>query len=62
MSIFEVVVMTPELQAIVEKNFNEKEVFEYLRANNYITLKQDGIFKVLQGYLSLPELLTTIEV
>jgi type IV pilus assembly protein PilB len=62
MSIFEVVVMTPELQSIVEKNFNEKDVFEYLRSNNYTTLKQDGILKVLQGYLSLPELLTTIEV
>jgi type IV pilus assembly protein PilB len=62
MSIFEVVVMTEELQAIVEKNFNEKEVSEYLRANNYVTLKQDGLLKVLQGHLSLPELLTTIEV
>ena len=62
MCIFEVVVMTEELQAIVEKNFNEKDVSEYLRANNYVTLKQDGILKVLQGHLSLPELLTTIEV
>ncbi len=62
MAIFEVVVMTEELQAIVEKKFNENEVSEYLRAHDYVTLKQDGILKVLQGYLSLPELLTTIEI
>jgi type IV pilus assembly protein PilB len=62
MAIFEVVVMTPELQAIVEKNFNEKNISDYLQEHNYVTLKQDGILKVLQGHLSLPELLTTIEV
>jgi type IV pilus assembly protein PilB len=62
MAIFEVVVMTEELQAIVEKNFNEKNISDYLQEHNYVTLKQDGILKVLQGHLSLPELLTTIEV
>lgn len=62
MAIFEIVSMTEELQSIISKNFSETEIMDYLRRNDYVTLKQDGIFKVLNGYLSLPELLTSIEI
>lgn len=62
MAIFEIVSMTEELQSIVSNNFSETEIMDYLRKNDYVTLKQDGIFKVLNGYLALPELLTSIEI
>lgn len=61
MAIFEVVSMTEELRAIIEKNIGGDEIVNYLQKNNYVTLKQDGIFKVLMGYLSLTELLTMVE-
>lgn len=62
MAIFEVVSMTEELRAIVESNSGGDEIINYLHNNNYVTLKQDGIFKVLQGYLSLTDLLTMVEI
>ncbi|MGA1050373.1 MAG: GspE/PulE family protein [Minisyncoccia bacterium] len=61
-AIFEVVIMTEDLRFIVEQNEGEEAIMKYLYDNNYITLKQDGIFKVLLGYISLPELLTTVEI
>ena len=61
-AIFEVVIMTEDLRFIVEQNEGEEAIMKYLYDNNYITLKQDGIFKVLLGHISLPELLTTVEI
>lgn len=61
-AIFEVVIMTEDLRFIVEKNEGEEAIMNYLYNNNYITLKQDGIFKVLLGYISLAELLTIVEI
>ncbi|MEX0596716.1 MAG: ATPase, T2SS/T4P/T4SS family, partial [Candidatus Paceibacterota bacterium] len=62
MSIFEVLSMTDELRAIIENNTGGDDIINYLQSNNYVTLKQDGIFKVLMGYLSLTELLTMVEI
>jgi type IV pilus assembly protein PilB len=62
MAIFEVVVMTEDLKAIIEVNSGGDEIIEYLKSNNYVTLKQDGVLKVLQGYLDLSELLTMVEI
>jgi len=62
MAIFEVVSMTEDLRAIIEKNTGADEIIDYLQKNNYVTLKQDGIFKVLMGHLSLTELLTMVEI
>ena len=62
MAIFEVVSMTEDLRAILEKNTGGDEIVNYLQKNNYVTIKQDGIFKVLMGHLHLQELLTMVEV
>jgi type IV pilus assembly protein PilB len=62
MAIFEVVSMTEDLRAIIEKNTGGDEIIEYLNKNNYVTLKQDGILKVLNGHLALTELLTMVEI
>jgi len=62
MAIFEVVSMTEDLRAIIEKNTGGDEIVNYLQKNNYVTIKQDGIFKVLMGHLDLQELLTMVEV
>lgn len=61
MAIFEVVAMTEDLRSIVESNAGGDEMLHYLQKNNYVTIKQDGIFKVLMGYLDITELLTMVE-
>lgn len=62
MAIFEVVSMDEELKSIVENNTGGDEILKYLKANDYVTLKQDGIIKVLLGHLALSELLTIVEI
>jgi len=62
MAIFEVVSMTEDLRSIVEKNTGGDEIIEYLNKNNFVTIKQDGILKVLAGHLSLTELLTMVDI
>lgn len=61
MAIFEVVSMDEELKSIVENNTGGDEILKYLQNNDYVTLKQDGIIKVLLGHLALSELLTMVE-
>lgn len=61
MAIFEVVAMTEDLRSIVERNAGGDEMLHYLQKNNYVTIKQDGIFKVLMGHLDIKELLTMVE-
>jgi type IV pilus assembly protein PilB len=62
MAIFEVVSMTEELKAIIENNTGGDEILKYLQDNDYVTLRQDGIIKVLSGHLALSELLTMVEI
>jgi type IV pilus assembly protein PilB len=62
MAIFEVVLVTEELKSIIEQNNNKDSIIDYLQKNNYVTLKQDGIFKVLTGDIALNELLTIVDV
>ncbi len=62
MAIFEVLSVTEELREIIGQNTGVDDIINHLKTNNYVTLKQDGILKVLMGYLSLTELLTMVEV
>jgi len=60
--IFEIVQISEELQYIIEKNQGEDKIRENLAQNNFVSLKQDGIFKVLNGRTSLQELLNTVDI
>ena len=60
--IFEIVHVSEELQYIIEKNQGEDKIREHLAKNNFVSLKQDGIFKVLNGRTSLQELLNTVDI
>jgi type IV pilus assembly protein PilB len=62
MAIFEVVAMNEDLKSIIEDNSGGDDILKYLQNNDYVTLKQDGIIKVLLGHLYLTELLTMVEV
>ncbi len=59
-AISEVLVMTPELEQIIIQGPTESKIKEEARRQGMLTLKQDGIVKVLQGTISLEELLGSI--
>ncbi len=56
MGVFEVLTMTPELEKIILKNATEPEVLAEGRRQGMISMREDGIFKVLSGKVGLEEL------
>jgi len=60
-SINEILRMTPELGEITMKNPTEKELQAEAKKQGMITLKQDGMLKVIQGYTTIEEVLRATE-
>ena len=58
--VFEILVMTPELEHIILTNPSEATIGEEARRQGVITMRQDGIQKVLKGLIGLEELLEVI--
>lgn len=56
MGVFETLTMTKELEKIILSNPSEQAIAEEARRQGMITLRQDGILKVLQGKVGLEEL------
>ncbi len=59
--IHEALMMTPELEAIVAQGPTESKIKEEAKRQGMLSLKQDGIIKVLQGVISFEELLGAVE-
>jgi type IV pilus assembly protein PilB len=59
--VYEVLEMTPELAEIVLKYPSEAKIAEEAKRQGMITMKQDGILKVLAGITSLEEVLMVAE-
>ena len=59
--LYEVLVMTEELAKTVSINPSESEIIKETKRQGMITLKQDGILKVLEGLVSLEEVLKVVE-
>ncbi|MDD5109715.1 MAG: GspE/PulE family protein [Patescibacteria group bacterium] len=55
-AVAEVVEFTPELQELITTGFRGKDVETQLGKQEYITLRQDGLVKVLQGKTTLEEI------
>ncbi len=55
--IFEAMMMTQELKRIVIEGFTEEKIMKEAVRQGMVTMKQDGIIKVLQGLVSLEEVL-----
>lgn len=58
--IFEVLMMTPELEKIILSGPSEAKIAEEAKRQGMITMRQDGILKVLSGKIGLEELLEVI--
>jgi type IV pilus assembly protein PilB len=55
--IFEILKMTPELEVIILKDPSEMRISAEAKRQGMITMRQDGIIKVLAGEVSLEEVL-----
>ncbi len=60
-ALFEILEMTPELGEIVLKEPNETKILQEAKRQGMVTMKQDGILKVLAGVTSIEEVLRAAE-
>ena len=60
-ALFEILEMTSQLAEIILKEPNESRILEEARRQGMITMKQDGILKVLEGITSVEEVLRAAE-
>lgn len=61
-ALFEILEMTPQLAEIILKEPTESKIEVEARRQGMITMKQDGILKVLDGVTSLEEVLRAAEI
>jgi len=59
--IFEILEMTTQLSKLILKKPSEVEIQEEARCQGMVTMKQDGISKVLEGFTSFEEILRVAE-
>jgi type II secretory ATPase GspE/PulE/Tfp pilus assembly ATPase PilB-like protein len=53
--------MTDDLAAVILKGTSETTILEEAKKQGMVTMKQDGILKVLEGATSLEEILSVAE-
>ena len=58
--VFEVLTMSPELEKIILKGPTEADIMHEARRQGMITMREDGILKVLDGRIGLEELTETL--
>jgi type IV pilus assembly protein PilB len=60
-ALYEMLKMTPQLEVIINKELTETNIREEAKRQGMITMKQDGMAKVLQGLISFEEMLRVVE-
>ncbi|KKT26482.1 MAG: Type 4 fimbrial assembly protein PilB [Parcubacteria group bacterium GW2011_GWA2_43_9b] len=60
-AIFEALAMTPQLEGIVIEGATEGKIVKEAERQGMITMRQDGIIKVLKGLISFEELIGAVE-
>lgn len=61
-ALYEMLVMTPELEEITNKGATELLIKKEAQRQGMVTMRQDGIIKVLQGIISFEEMIKTVEI
>jgi len=54
--IYEAILMTREIELVVQQNSSDREIWEAAKGQGLLTMKQDGVTKVLAGITSMDEL------
>lgn len=57
LAVFEVLAMTPEMERIINEGATEAAILGEARRQGMITMHQDGIFKALEGLVSIEDVL-----
>lgn len=60
-ALYEMLKMTPQLESIINTNMTESTIEEETRRQGMITMRQDGVIKVLQGVVSFEEMVRVVE-
>ncbi len=60
-AIFEAIYMTPQLEKIIIEGPTESKIIEESRRQGMINMRQDGFLKVLEGLISMEEVLEAVE-
>ncbi len=60
-ALYEMLIMTPQLEEIINKEPTETRIREEAQRQEMITMRQDGISKVLQGLISFEEMSRVVE-
>ena len=60
-ALFEILEMTPQLAGIILKEPSEEKILEEAKRQGMLTMKQDGILKVLDGITTIEEVLRVAE-
>lgn len=60
--VFEMISMTPELEKILNDSPTETSISKEAQRQGMISMKQDGIIKVLKGIISFEELIKVVEI
>jgi type IV pilus assembly protein PilB len=60
-AIYEILAMSPELEKIILEGVSEAKIGAEAKRQGMITMKQDGIIKVLKGMLSFEEVIGSVE-
>ena len=56
-ALFEILEMTPQMREIISSGAIETKIFEESKRQGMITLRQDGILKALDGFISIEDVL-----
>lgn len=59
--VYEVLLMTPELEAVMSSHISDAEISKEAKRQGMITMKQDGIIKALSGITTIEEVLRVTE-
>lgn len=54
--IYEAILMNKQIEDVIEANPSDREIWSAAKDQGILTMRQDGIIKVLQGITSIPEL------
>lgn len=60
-ALFEIIIMTPVMEEIIIKKPTEAAIQEEAQRQGMLTMKQDGVLKVLQGVISFEEMIKVVE-
>lgn len=62
LGVFEAILMTPQVTEILDRNPNEREIRQAAAAQGMLSLREDGVAKVIQGLSSWEELARVVDV